>query len=56
MVLRILKGLFAITVLIGAGSADASSKKELPIFNKLYSFFSNKEKDLEFKFDELVDL
>ena len=29
MTLRVLKGLFAITVLIGAESADASSKKEL---------------------------
>ena len=34
---------------------DESSKKDLPIFNKLYSYFSNKEKELEFRFDELVD-
>ena len=35
---------------------DESSKKDLPIFNKLYSYFSNQEKELEFRFDELVDL
>ena len=29
--------------------------KDLPIFNKLYSFYSNKENELQFKFDELVD-
>jgi hypothetical protein len=28
--------------------------KELPIFNKLYSFFSNQEKELRFNFDELM--
>jgi glycerol-3-phosphate dehydrogenase len=27
--------------------------KDLPIFNKLYSFFANKENSLEFKFDDL---
>ena len=34
---------------------DERHEKELPIFNKLYSYFLNQEKDLEFKFDELVD-
>jgi hypothetical protein len=29
--------------------------KELPLFNKLYNFFANKERELEFKFNELVD-
>ena len=29
--------------------------KELPLFNKLYNFFANQERDLEFKFDELLD-
>ena len=35
---------------------DERHEKELPIFNKLYSYFLNQEKDLEFKFDELVDV
>jgi len=26
---------------------------KLPLFNKVYSFFANQEKDLEFKFDEI---
>ena len=30
--------------------------KDLPIFNKLYSFFAKKENSLEFKFDDLIDL
>jgi hypothetical protein len=30
--------------------------KELPLFNKLYNFFANQESELEFKFDELIDL
>jgi len=29
--------------------------KELPLFNKLYNFFAKQEKELEFKFNELVD-
>ena len=29
--------------------------KELPLFNKLYNFFATQERELEFKFDELVD-
>lgn len=29
--------------------------KELPLFNKLYKFFANQERELEFKFNELVD-
>jgi glycerol-3-phosphate dehydrogenase len=29
--------------------------KELPLLNKLYNFFANQERELEFKFDELVD-
>ncbi|MBC8399223.1 MAG: NAD(P)-binding domain-containing protein [Flavobacteriales bacterium] len=32
---------------------DEKSNKDLPIFNKLYSFFANQESKLEFKFDEL---
>ena len=28
----------------------------LPLFNKVNSFFANKETELEFKFDELIDL
>jgi len=34
---------------------DEKLNKDLPIFNKLYVFFANQEKELEFKFDELVD-
>ena len=34
---------------------DEKSNKDLLIFNKLYSFFANQEKELEFKFNELVD-
>ena len=50
----ILEGLNSIEMLHDL--LDASILKELPIFNKLYNYFSNKEKDLEFKFDELIDL
>ena len=35
---------------------NAQHGKDLPIFNKLYSYFSNQDKELEFKFDELVNL
>ena len=35
---------------------DEKSNKRLPIFNKLYAFFTNKESSLEFKFDNLMDL
>ena len=28
-------------------------KKELPLLNKWYNFFANKENSLEFKFDDL---
>jgi glycerol-3-phosphate dehydrogenase (NAD(P)+) len=34
---------------------DEKLNKDLPIFNKLYVFFANKERELEFKFNELVD-
>ncbi len=34
---------------------DEKYNEELPIFNKLYSFFANKESSLEFKFDDLID-
>jgi glycerol-3-phosphate dehydrogenase (NAD(P)+) len=34
---------------------DEKSNKDLLIFNKLYSFFANQEKELEFKFNELVN-
>ena len=50
----ILEGLNAIEMFHDL--VDEKSNKDLPIFNKLYSFFANKESDLEFKFDELVDL
>jgi glycerol-3-phosphate dehydrogenase (NAD(P)+) len=34
---------------------DENYDKELPLFNKLYNFFSNQEKDFDFKFGELID-
>ncbi len=34
---------------------NENHKKELPIFNKLHSYFSNQENDLEFNFTELAD-
>jgi glycerol-3-phosphate dehydrogenase (NAD(P)+) len=34
---------------------DSKHNKDLPIFNKLYNFFSNQESELEFKFDELIN-
>ena len=49
----ILEGLNAIEMFHDL--VDEKSNKNLPIFNKLYSFFANKESNLEFKFDELVD-
>ena len=50
----ILEGLSAIEMLHDLLGSRCESK--LPIFNKLHSYFSNKDKDLEFRFDELVDL
>jgi hypothetical protein len=35
--------------------AGEDQTKELPIIHTLHSFFSNKENELEFKFDELFD-
>ena len=34
---------------------NKQQKKNLPLFNKLYNYFSNQEKDLDFNFSELVD-
>ena len=34
---------------------DEKLYKDLPIFNKLYRFFANKETEIEFMFDELFD-
>ena len=50
----ILEGLNAIEMFHALLDKDINEK--LPIFNKLYSFFANKESSLEFKFNELVDL
>lgn len=50
----ILEGLNAIAMFHDLIAEDM--EKELPIFNKLYNFFANKESELEFKFDELIDL
>ena len=33
---------------------DKRMNDKLPLFNKVYSFFANKETELEFKFDELI--
>ena len=49
----ILEGLNAIEMFHDL--VDEKSNKNLPLFNKLYSFFANQEKELEFKFNELVD-
>ena len=49
----ILEGLNAIEMFHDLMAEDVA--KELPIFNKLYNFFANQERELEFKFDELVD-
>jgi len=35
---------------------DEKLNKDLPIFNKLYSFFANQESNIEFKFNEIIDL
>jgi len=32
---------------------DNDVNDKLPLFNKVYSFFANQEKELEFKFDEI---
>ena len=32
---------------------DKDLNDKLPLFNKVYSFFHNNEKELEFKFDEI---
>ena len=49
----ILEGLNAVEMLHDLIEEDVT--KELPLFNKLYKFFANKERELEFKFNELVD-
>ena len=48
----ILEGLNAIEIL--HDKINQKSENELPIFYKLYQFFHNKDKNLEFKFDELI--
>jgi glycerol-3-phosphate dehydrogenase (NAD(P)+) len=50
----ILEGLNAIEMFHDLIEEDVL--KELPLFNKLYNFFANKESELEFMFDELIDL
>ena len=35
---------------------DKHMNDKLPLFNKVHSFFANQETELEFKFDELIDL
>jgi glycerol-3-phosphate dehydrogenase len=35
---------------------DKDINAKLPLFNKVHSFFANQETELEFKFDELIDL
>ena len=35
--------------------ADKDINAKLPLFNKVHSFFDSQEKELEFKFDELID-
>jgi glycerol-3-phosphate dehydrogenase len=49
----ILEGLNAIEMFHDLIEEDVL--KELPLFNRLYNFFANQERELEFKFDELVD-
>ena len=49
----ILEGLNSINIFNNL--IDTKSKDELPIFNKLYSYFLNKEKDLDVNFAELID-
>jgi glycerol-3-phosphate dehydrogenase (NAD(P)+) len=50
----ILEGLNAIEMFHDLIEED--TVKELPLLNKLYNFFANKESELEFKFDDLIDL
>ena len=50
----ILEGLNAIEMFHNL--IDENMLKELPLFNKLYDFFANQESELEFKFDDLIDL
>ena len=49
----ILEGLNAIDMFHNLIGEDVL--KELPLFNKLYNFFASQERELEFKFDELID-
>lgn len=49
----ILEGLNTIEMFHNLISKDV--ERELPIFNKLYNFFANQERELEFKFNELID-
>ena len=49
----ILEGLNAIEMFHNLIEEDML--KELPLLNKLYNFFANQQRELEFKFDELVD-
>ena len=49
----ILEGLNAIEICHDL--LDKKLNKDLTIFNKLVKFFTNKETELEFKFDELID-
>ena len=35
---------------------DKDLNSKLPLFNKVYSFFAKQETELEFKFDELIDV
>ena len=48
----ILEGLNAIDMVYNL--LDEKHKNDVLIFNKLYSYFSDQEKELEFKFDELI--
>ena len=48
----ILEGLNAINMLHNL--IDDKVNEDLPIFNKLYNFFSNQEKELRFNFDDLI--
>ena len=50
----ILEGLNAIEMFHDLTDEDV--EKELPLFNKLYNFFASQESELEFKFDDLIDL
>ena len=50
----ILEGLNTIQMLHNL--LDNKYERDLPIFNKLYTYFANKEQELDFKFDELFDM